>query len=600
LLERDEAPAQASARPSFEQLRLLLSFTRAEARPLLIATLCLLIAAGLNLLYPSLIGQVIDTLSSPPSELGQEPTQGLDQAVLWLISLFGLMGLATTLRAYLFTVSGERIVIALRAELFKRLLAQEQALFDVTSSGAWVSRLSDDCAKVQSALTVNLSMLARYVIGALGALVALSLISVELTLVMVAVVPITVVAAALYGRALRRLSRAVQGRLSEANSVAQEGIAGIKTVRAFGREAWESSRYEAALTKTFALARRRAQLGASFQGGVSFASYSSIAAVLWYGGRLTLEGALSLGELTAFMLYTFTLAFSVGALSGLWEDFSKALGASEALFELLSREPALRDGERELSPHEAQGALRFEGVSFSYPSRPEVEVLRSLSLTVPPQQTVALVGGSGGGKSTIAALIERQYDPAVGALSLGGVPLYSLRLESLRGVIGVVSQEPLLFSTSLRENIRYGRLEASDEEVERAAQAANAHDFISALPSGYDTEVGERGARLSGGQRQRVAIARALLKDPQLLILDEATSALDVESERLVQEALERLMQGRTTLVIAHRLSTVRAADQIVVLEAGAVVEQGTHEELLAARGRYYELAAPQLNREAP
>ena len=566
----------------------------------MIATLCLLIAAGLNLLYPSLIGQVIDTLSSPPSDVAQEPTQGLDQTVLWLISLFGLMGLATTLRAYLFTVSGERIVIALRAELFKRLLAQEQALFDVTSSGAWVSRLSDDCAKVQSALTVNLSMLARYVIGALGALVALSLISVELTLVMVAVVPITVVAAALYGRALRRLSRAVQGRLSEANSVAQEGIAGIKTVRAFGREAWESGRYEAALMKTFALARRRAQLGASFQGGVSFASYSSIAAVLWYGGRLTLEGVLSLGELTAFMLYTFTLAFSVGALSGLWEDFSKALGASEALFELLSREPALRDGERELSPHEAQGALCFEEVSFSYPSRPEVEVLRSLSLRVPPQQTVALVGGSGGGKSTIAALIERQYDPAVGALSLGGVPLHSLRLESLRGVIGVVSQEPLLFSTSLRENIRYGRLEASDEEVERAAQAANAHDFISALPSGYDTEVGERGARLSGGQRQRVAIARALLKDPQLLILDEATSALDVESERLVQEALERLMQGRTTLVIAHRLSTVRAADQIVVLEAGAVVEQGTHEELLAMRGRYYELAAPQLNQEAP
>jgi len=582
------------------QLRLLLRFTKGQGRPLLVATLCLLVAAGLNLIYPTLIGEVIDALSegaqvSAGGEVKRRATDQLNRSVGALIGLFALMGLATASRAYLFTVAGERVVISLRSAVFKALLSQEQALFDVTTSGAWVSRLSDDCAKVQSALTVNLSMLARYVIGAVGALIALSLISLKLTLVMIAVVPVTVIAAALYGRALRRLSREVQGRLSEANSVAQEGISGVKTVRAFGREAWEVERYHATLERTFTLARRRAKLGATFQGGVSFASYTSIAAVVWYGGRLTLEGSLSLGSLTAFMLYTFTLAFSVGALSGLWEDFSKALGASEALFELLSRRPTVEGGLETLPPEGARGALRFEGVSFSYPSRPEVEVLKGFTLSVAPQQMIALVGGSGGGKSTIASLIERQYDPQKGQISLDGLPLTALSLESLRGSLGVVSQEPLLFSMSLRDNIRYGRLEASDAEVEEAARASNAHDFICALPQGYDTDVGERGARLSGGQRQRVAIARALLKDPRLLILDEATSALDVESERLVQEALERLMEGRTTLVIAHRLSTIRRADLIVVLERGEVVEQGTHEELLLAGGRYRELALPQL-----
>lgn len=582
------------------QLRLLLQFAQAEVYTLLLATVCLLVAAGLNLVYPTLIGEVIDALSlgsqtNASSIHSHAATEKLNHAVFLLVALFALMGLATAWRAYLFTIAGERIVIRLRESTFRTLLSQEQALFDVSTSGAWVSRLSDDCAKVQSALTVNLSMLARYLIGAIGAFIALSLISFELTLVMVSVVPFTVIAAALYGRALRRLSREVQGKVSQANSIAQEGISGVKTVRAFGRELWEVQRYTQALMQTFTLARRRAKLGATFQGGVSFASYASIAAVVWYGGHLTLQGALSLGSLTAFMLYTFTLAFSVGALSGLWEDFSKALGASETLFELLCRQSLLTSGAQVLSPSTMQGALSFQKVSFAYPSRPEVEVLKDFTLSIAPQQMVALVGGSGGGKSTIAALIERQYDPQEGEIYLDGYPLRDLDLESLRGSLGIVSQEPLLFSMSLRENIRYGRLDASDLEVEEAAQAANAHDFICALPQGYDTEVGERGARLSGGQRQRVAIARALLKDPKLLILDEATSALDVESERLVQEALERLMFGRTTLVIAHRLSTIRNADLIVVLEQGEVVEQGTHDELIHLDGRYQKLALPQL-----
>jgi ABC-type multidrug transport system fused ATPase/permease subunit len=435
-------------------------------------------------------------------------------------------------------------------------------------------------------------MLLRFVVQVVGAVAILAWLSWKLTIVMLAVVPIVAAGAGLYGRLIRRVSRKVQDALADSTAVAEETLAGVRTVRAFARERHEEQRYGSAVMRAFELARRRAWLGATFQGAVSFAGYGSIAAVLWYGGRMLSDGTMSFGELTSFLLYTFTVAFAIGALSGLWEDFAKALGASERVFELMDRKPEVSGG-RERLPR-VQGQVRFDDVGFAYPSRPEMPVLAGFTVQLEPGEAVAVVGPSGAGKSTVAALMSRFYDPQAGAILLDGKPLSSLEPSWLREQVGVVSQEPILFATSIAENIRYGRPGASDSEVQAAAQAANAHDFVSGFPEGYATLVGERGVRLSGGQKQRIAIARAVLKDPKVLVLDEATSALDAESEHLVQEALERLMQQRTTLVIAHRLSTVRDADRVVVLDQGRVVQQGTHDVLVAQDGLYGRLVERQ------
>jgi ATP-binding cassette subfamily B protein len=560
---------------------------RPERATLTIGLLALVLSAGASLLTPYLVRQMIDGLTEGG---GREV---VDRMALTLLVVFAIGGLFTALRVYMFTLAGERIVARLRGDLYAKLVQQEVAFFDERRTGELTNRLASDTTVLQSAVTSNISMLLRFGATGFGALAILLWTSWQLTLIMLAIVPLVAIGMVFYGRLLRRLSRQVQDASARTGEVAEETLSGIRTVRAFAAERAETARYRAAIDEVFGLAKKRARLGATFQGVAGFAAYAAIAAVLWVGGLMTVRGELTFGALTSFLLYTLTLAFSIGALSGVYEDLMRAVGASERVFELLDRTPSVSSGELRLE-HVA-GRVALSGVSFAYPARRDVPVLASVDLVLEPDQVVALVGPSGGGKSTISALVSRFYDPDAGSVSLDGVDYRELDPEWLRKQVGVVAQDPVLFATTVAENIRYGRPDASDEDVESAARAANIHDFVIGLPDRYRTVVGERGVRLSGGQKQRVAIARALLKDPRVLILDEATSALDAESEFLVQDALKRLMKGRTTLVIAHRLSTVREASLVLVVDQGRVVQRGPHAVLVNEDGLYRALVQRQL-----
>jgi ATP-binding cassette subfamily B protein len=567
-------------------LRRINDLSRPERTRLLLGTVALFVGTGTALAAPALVGQLLDGVTEGSGRAD------LNRAAILLLGLFAVSGVATAFRAYLFTVAGERIVAQLRTDLYSAVIRRDIAFFDGRRTGELINRLASDTTVLQNAVTVNLSMALRNLLQTVGAVVLLLWISWPLTLVMLAVVPVVAVGAGVYGRSLRKVSKRVQDALARASEVAEETMGGIRTVRTFDSEAAEIRRYGAAVDESYQLARHRARLMAVFMGGMSFAGYGAIAAVLWYGGVLLGDGQLSFGQLTSFILYTFTVAFSIASLSGLWSEFAKASGASERFFDLLDEAPPdVAEGRR---PDVVEGELSLDDVHFAYPTRPDAAVLQGLSMRLQPDRVVALVGPSGGGKSTVAALLSRLYEPDRGQLLLDGTPIVDLDPHWLRQQVGVVSQEPILFATTITNNIRYAVPEASDEQVRAAAEAANALQFIDEFPEGFDTLVGERGVRLSGGQKQRIAIARALLKDPAVLILDEATSALDAESEHLVQEALERLMKGRTTLVIAHRLSTVKQADQVVVLDGGKVAESGSHDELLALDGLYRRLVERQ------
>jgi ABC-type multidrug transport system fused ATPase/permease subunit len=559
----------------------------AEIKLLVIASIALLISAGINLLYPKLMGSIIDDLTRG-MELNSAIQDHLNQWLLTLTILFLIMGVATTIRSYCFTLAGEKIVINLRAKVFAHLTQQEQAFFDQSHSGQWITRLADDTAKIQRAVTVNLSMLLRYLIAVIGSLGILFSISSSLTLIMLLMIPCITIASTLYGLALRTLSKKVQRALADSGSIASEVLGNIRTVHSFQQEGYEQKRYRGALDQLFELARKRAYLGAYFQGGVSFVSYVSIAIVIWYGGRLMVMGEITLGDLTSFLLYTLTLAFSLSALSGLWEDLSKALGASEDLFTFLQRSNNIKSGS--LTPKITDYSIHFHNVSFAYPSRSESLVLQDLNLTIQHGETVAIVGSSGAGKSTLTYLLQRAYDPTKGYISLADHSFESLDLDYLRSHMALVAQEPLLFATTLYENILYGNPMADMNQVQQAARYAFAHDFIMSFADGYQTQVGERGIRLSGGQKQRIAIARAILKNPKFLLLDEATSALDSESEYYVQQALNHVMNKRTCLVIAHRLATVKEVDRIIVLSEGKVSAVGTHEYLMKSKDHAYAL----------
>jgi ABC-type multidrug transport system fused ATPase/permease subunit len=423
-----------------------------------------------------------------------------------------------------------------------------------------------------------------------GGLILLVITSAKLTSVMLLVVPAVALGAVFYGRKVRALSRGYQDALADAGHAAEESISAIRTVRSFAAEPAEMKRYGAAIEASFQLARTRAKSAAIFMGAASTGIFAALAVVLGYGGALVAGGELTAGALTAFLVYTLFIAMGLGTLADIWAEAMKGLGAAERVFDLTARTPEMPvSGGRRLD--RVKGRVGYEGVRFRYPTRPDVEVLQGIDLAV------ALVGPSGGGKSTMGALLSRLYDPTSGRMTLDGEDIRDLDPAWLRRLVGVVSQEPVLFSTTIAENVRYGRPEATDAEVREALRAANALGFVEGFPDGLSTKVGERGQQLSGGQKQRIAIARALLKDPRILLLDEATSALDAESEALVQDALTMLMRGRTSVVIAHRLSTVIGADRVVVVDGGQVVESGAHAELLARGGVYARLVEKQVLR---
>jgi ATP-binding cassette subfamily B protein len=588
--------SEGGTAPARRSLSRLLRLARPEWPTLAAGTLFLAVGSSAALLYPQAMRLVLDGATGQRGDtvLGPSGPGLVGRAAAVLAALAVVQGVAIGLRYLLFTLAGERVVARLRGDLFRRILSQEIGFFDRRRTGELTSRLAADTEAVQGAVSSSISMALRNLASALGGVGFLLWTSPRLAVLMLAVVPPVAVGAVIYGWRIRRLSRDAQDALAAAGEVAEESLAGIRTVRAFDAEEREAGRYARAIGRVYGLARRRGRAGALFMAGAATAAYLAAAVVLWYGGYLVLQGALTVGALTSFLVYTLIVAFSLGALADLWAGFMRAAGAAERIFELSDRVPAMAP-EGGIAPASVEGGLAFERVEFAYPSRPDVPVLRELELEVAPGEVLALVGPSGAGKSTVAALTFRLYDPQGGAIRLDGRDLRTLDPRWLRRQVGVVSQEPILFSASVAENIRYGRPGASDAEVEAAARAANAHDFVVRFPEGYATEVGERGVQLSGGQKQRVAIARAVLKDPRVLILDEATSALDSESEALVQEALERLMRGRTVLVIAHRLSTVTGADRVAVVEGGRVVQLGRHARLVGEDGPYRRLVERQI-----
>jgi subfamily B ATP-binding cassette protein MsbA len=552
-----------------------------------IAAVCLVLSAGVGLAFPRIVQYLLDAAFISGN------AQDLDRIAIRLLALFAVQGALNFAQVYLLSATGERVVATLRQDLFAHLVRLSPGFFTERRTGELISRLSADIAMLQSVMSHQVSEFARQALFLVGGIAMLLLTHPRLTATTLAVVPVVVGAAWLFGRRLRRASTGVQDRVAEATASAEEAFSQIRTVQGFTREALESDRYHAHLVEVVVAAIRRARIRGAFFGIITFFSFGGLVAVLWQGGRLVLGGALTPGALVSFLLYAITVAAAVGALASLFGSYQDAVGAAQRVFELLDTRSEVAD-----PPHprglprtrRGHGAdVRVEHVTFRYsPALPDA--LYDVSFRIEPGETVALVGPSGAGKTTIAALLPRFWDASEGRVLIEGIDVRELALEELRGAIGIVPQEPTLFSGTVRENIAYARPGASEADITAAARAAHATEFIDRLPQGFDTRVGERGVKLSGGQRQRLAIARVFLKDPAIVILDEATSSLDSESERLVGEAMEELLRGRSTLIIAHRLSTVRRADRVIVLDRGRVVEEGSHADLLAEGGVYAKL----------
>lgn len=523
----------------------------------------------------------------------------LDRAVVVLGGVVLLLALASYARFFLISWVGERVVADLRSAVFNHVVGLSATFFESRRTGELISRIGTDTTLVQTVVGSSVSIALRNTLMFAGGLVMLLVTSPKLAGMVLLVIPLVVVPIVLLGRRVRRLSRASQDRVADVGAYVEETLNGIRVVQAFGHEAVDRARFAERVEDAFRTAVFRVRNRAALTAIVIAFVFGAVTIVLWIGGRDVLSGRITPGELSAFVFYAIVVAGSTGALSEVLGDLQRAAGAMDRLMDLLATKAEIAAPENpETLPSPAEGRIEFDTVEFRYPSRPDQAALEAFSLTVEPGETVALVGPSGAGKTTVFQLLLRFYDPKSGVLRLDGVPLVDVDPEAARARIGLVPQDAVIFSSDVTENIRYGRPEANDAEVRAAAEAAHALEFIEKLPNGFATDLGEKGVRLSGGQRQRLAIARAILRDPAVLLLDEATSALDAESERAVQQALERIMAGRTTLVIAHRLATVLSADRIIVMQDGRAVASGSHHELLAKNPLYARLAALQFDVE--
>jgi ATP-binding cassette subfamily B protein len=576
-------------RPPLNSLRGLLPFLRPH-RPLLACWLvALALSSSATLLLPVAVKYMIDQ--------GFVAGSSVDRWFALLFAVAVMLALATAARFYFVSLLGERVIADLRRALYGHLLALDQAFFERTRTGELLSRLSADTELLRSVVASSMSVALRSGITVTGSAVMLAVTSPRLALFALLGIPLVILPMVISGRRVRGVAKDSQDRVADANARAGETLGAMHTVQSYAREDYERERFGSAVQVALGTARRRIRLQAMLTAVVIVLVFGSITAVLWIGAQDVVAGSMTPGTLGQFVLYALLGAGSVGALTEVWAEVQRAAGGMTRINELLQERSALAlPASPATLATPVRGELRLEGVRFHYPSRPDTAALDDFSLAVSPGETIALVGPSGAGKSTVFQLLLRFHDPEAGRITVDGVDLRELEPTTLRRHVALVPQDPMIFGASARENIRYGRLEASDAEIEAAARSAEAHDFLAALPEGYDSQLGERGARLSGGQQQRLAIARALLKDAPILLLDEATSALDSQSEHAVQQALERLMQGRTTLVIAHRLATVLKADRIVVMDRGRIVAQGTHAELLAQGGLYAELARLQFD----